>query len=171
MLYIENVLSMNDFNLVVYCCSLLDSRLLQEKTDMVVRKNASVYRYEDSLLNDIFYGDFFLEKIHRILGFPVKPSTLPIDYRIYEVGGSMDWHRDEIIETPPQIEIVFTLENKSDSTTEWFDEKDIHSISTNPNSILITHGGGAYHRVLPVKRGFRSIIKIAYKSLAYSSIF
>ena len=77
----------------------------------------------------------------------------------------MNWHRDTILSPEyPQIEIVFTLENNSDSTTEWLDDdtNEIHSIWTCPNSIVITQGGGVYHRVLPVQKGSRSIIKIAY---------
>ena len=172
LIYIENILPTSDFNRVKHACGLLDSQLKLEKTDRVVRKIISLpppgtpgYRNQNNTLYDIFYGNLFLHRLKKILGFHVSPSNIPIDYRVYEIGGSMEWHRDTIINPiSPQIEVVFTLENESDSTTEWLDEStnEIHAIWTYPNSVVITQGGGAYHRVLPVKKGTRSIVKIAY---------
>ena len=175
LIYLDHILPTSDFNRVNYACGLLDSQLKLEKTDTVVRKIASLAqpgtpgeKKENNILYDIFYGDLFLYRLKKILGLDLKPSTIPIDYRVYEVGGSMDWHRDTILSRDfPQIEIVFTLENYSDSTTEWLDDdtNEIYSIWTYPNSIVITQGGGVYHRVLPVKKGSRTIIKIAYNLL------
>ena len=175
LIYVDHILPTTDFNRVNYACGLLDSQLKLEKTDTVVRKIKSIpqpgtpgEREESNILYDIFYGYLFLYRLKKILGVQLKPSTIPIDYRVYEIGGSMDWHRDTILDQEyPQIEIVFTLENQSDSTTEWLDDNtnEIHSIWTHPNSIVITQGGGVYHRVLPVKKGSRSIIKIAYNLL------
>ena len=63
--------------------------------------------------------------------------------RIYEKGGKMDWHRDfvdKVSKNCPQIEIVFTLENTSDSKTVWIndDTNIMHDIITENNSIIIT---------------------------------
>lgn len=175
LIYLDHILPTSDFNCINYACSLLDSQLKLEVTNSVVRKIASIpppgspeEKKESNILYEIFYGDLFLSRLKKILGVQLKPSTIPIDYRVYEIGGTMDWHRDIILNRDfPQIEVVFTLENKSDSTTEWLDDDtdEIHSIWTHPNSIVITQGGGVYHRVLPVGKGTRSIIKIAYNLL------
>jgi len=81
----------------------------------------------------------------------------------------MNWHRDVRVTTQvaPQIEIVYTIENTSDSTTVWREDKTLkeHSIFTAPNSILITQGESVYHKVTPITKGYRSIIKVAYDVL------
>lgn len=162
--YVENIFS--DLTLIKDECNKLKDQLVLERTDKVTRKIVSINPTENNIINSIFYGESFLNTLSRLLSLNLKPSSIPIDYRIYEVGGSMEWHRDTIMNNleHPQIEIVFTLENSSDSRTEWIDDdtKEHHSIWAKPNSIIITQGGGAYHRVLPVTNGFRSIIKIAY---------
>ena len=104
LIYLDHILPTSDFNRVNYACGLLDSQLKLEKTDTVVRKIASLAqpgtpgeKKENNILYDIFYGDLFLYRLKKILGLDLKPSTIPIDYRVYEVGGSMDWHRDTIL--------------------------------------------------------------------------
>ena len=141
----------------------------EENTEFATRKTIVVYK--NSYLNTIFYGEKFLNYLCGILGFRVKPSvSLPIEFRIYEKGGKMDWHRDyidNVVRNCPQIEIVFTLENTSDSKTLWIDDNtnEKHEIITKNNSIIITQGNGAYHMVTHVTTGFRSIVKIAYDIL------
>ena len=65
------------------------------------------------------------------------------------------------------FEIVFTLENTSNSKTLWIDDdtNEKHEIITKNNSIIITQGNGAYHIVSPVTIVYRSIIKIVYDIL------
>ncbi len=82
----------------------------------------------------------------------------------------MLWHRDlvdNVNKNCPQIEIVYTLENNSDSKTVWIDDdtNKMHDIITQNNSIIITQGNGASHMVTSVNTGYRSIIKIAYDIL------
>ena len=74
---------------------------------------------------------------------------------------------DNVVRNCPQIEIVFTLENTSDSKTLWIDDdtNEKHEIITKNNSIIITQENSAYHMVTPVTTGFRSIVKIAYDIL------
>ena len=51
-------------------------------------------------------------------------GDVPVEFRIYPVErGSMDWHKDVALYSKPQFEIVFTVTNTSDSTTEWEDER------------------------------------------------
>jgi hypothetical protein len=166
--YYKNVLSNDDYMKLYNECIAMNPELMEEEdSNLAKRKILNVST--DSILYTIFYGDQFINYLNNKLNMKLKPSKLlPIDYRIYELGGRMRWHRDVIISENnkcPQIEIVFTLENTSDSHTIWKenDTERIHKIKTEPNSILITQGNSAYHKVLPVTKGYRSIIKVAYE--------
>jgi hypothetical protein len=167
--FFTNVLPQEEYDNILEECKLLQPYLVEENTAIANRKTIVIDK--NSYLNNIFYGVKFLNYLHKILGFRVKPSNnLPIEFRIYEKGGKMDWHRDyvdKVVKNCPQIEIVFTLENTSDSKTVWIDDNTNikHDIITENNSIIITQGNGAYHMVTPVFVGYRSIIKIAYDIL------
>jgi len=167
--FYTNVLSQEEYSNILEECKLLQPYLEEENTEFATRKKIVIDK--SSYINSIFYGGKFLNYLYKILGFRVKPSVnLPIEFRIYEKGGKMDWHRDyvdKVVRNCPQIEIVFTLENTSDSKTLWIDDDTHkkHEIITKNNSIIITQGNGAYHMVTPVKSGYRSIIKIAYDIL------
>ena len=98
---------------------------------------------------------------------------IPVEMRLYEqVGASMAWHRDDIMYDPPQLELVFTVENNSDCVTMWKidptknaqngSKEDIHSQETHPNSSLLLLAGGPEHCVTSLKRGKRVILKCAY---------
>ncbi|VEU42798.1 unnamed protein product [Pseudo-nitzschia multistriata] len=99
---------------------------------------------------------------------------VPVEVRTYEqVGASMAWHKDDILYDPPQVEVVFTLENDSDCVTMWVPDKGegtagetnndiIQSQETHPNSMLILLAGGPDHCVTSLKRGRRVILKCAY---------
>ena len=168
--YYTNVLSNDDYIKIHNECVALKNDLLRmelEDTEHAKRRILNVRK--DSQLYDIFYGKQFIDFLNNKLHMKLKPSKLlPIDYRIYELGGRMNWHRDVIISDNnkcPQIEIVFTLDNTSDSHTIWKEDNTdkIHEIRTESNSILITQGNSVYHKVLPITKGSRSIIKIAYE--------
>lgn len=168
--YYKNVLSKDDYNKVYNECVTLNLDLMDEQMqDDQMAKRRILNVSNDSILYDIFYGDKFINYLNNKLNIKLKPSNLlPIDYRIYELGGRMKWHRDVVISENkkcPQIEIVFTIDNTSDSQTIWKEDDTnmIHKISTEANSIIITQGNSAYHKVLPVTTGQRRIIKIAYE--------
>jgi hypothetical protein len=168
--YYKNVLTKDDYNKIYNECITLNPQLMEEDMqDDTMAKRRILNVSHDSIIYDIFYSDRFINFLNNKLNMKLKPSKLlPIDYRIYELGGRMKWHRDVVIaenKKCPQIEIVFTLENSSDSQTIWKEEDTdiIHKIRTEPNSILITQGNSAYHKVLPVTTGQRHIIKIAYE--------
>lgn len=167
--FFTNVLSQDEYDNILEECSKLKPYLVEENSAIANRKTIVVDK--NSYINTIFYGNKFLNYLYKILGFRVKPSVnLPIEFRIYENGGKMNWHRDyvdKVVKNCPQIEIVFTLENTSDSKTLWIDDdtNKKHEIITEKNSIIITQGNGAYHMVTPVSTGYRSIIKIAYDIL------
>ena len=78
----------------------------------------------------------------------------------------MDWHRDVALYTEPQFEIVCTIHNSSDSRTEWKDIKTgrRRAIRSEPNSVLIVQADSVVHRVTPITKGERSIVKFAYST-------
>ena len=167
--FFTNVLPKEEYHTILEECNLLKPYLKEHNFEKIKRKYIVIDK--NSYLNTIFYGNTFLNYLCPLLGFRVKPSNrLPIEFRLYETGGMIDWHRDYVdknfIHCPP-IEIVFTLENNSDSKTVWIDDdtNEQHEIITENNSIIITQGNGALHKVTPVSTGYRSIIKIAYDIL------
>jgi ABC-type maltose transport system permease subunit len=167
--YFPDVLSQEEYKKILEECKILKPYLKEDDLKMIKRKTIVIDK--NSYVNSIFYGNKFLNYLYKIVGFRVKASNnLPIEFRIYEKGGKMDWHRDyvdKVVRNCPQIEIVFTLENSSDSKTVWIDDdtNKKNEIITKNNSIIITQGNGAYHMVTPVSTGYRSIIKIAYDIL------
>ena len=75
----------------------------------------------------------------------------------------MAWHRDEVLFAVPQLELVLTLRNSSDSCTEWIDsDGQLCRAETEANSLLAVRAGGALHRVTPVRRGERDIVKVVF---------
>ena len=73
----------------------------------------------------------------------------------------MEWHIDDVIYEPSQIEVVYTIDNNSDCNTMWREEN-IHSIQSTPNSALILRAGGVEHKVSPLTVGKRTILKMAW---------
>ena len=98
----------------------------------------------------------------------------------------MEWHIDDVLYEPPQVEVILTLENTSDCNTMWRphdmpllsdnDEElqspkksdgagpkhDVRSVQTTPNSTLILKAGGVDHKVSPLTSGARTILKMAF---------
>lgn len=109
----------------------------------------------------------FISRLHNIIGrgsLVLNETSAAPEYRIYEKNGEMKWHRDTILSSPPQYEVVITLYNDSDSQFLWKHEgkKDVNRQDTNTNNITIVRAGGIEHAVSPVSRGKRVIIKAAY---------
>lgn len=72
---------------------------------------------------------------------------------------------DDVLYDPPQLEVVWTLENTSDCTTTWISTGGKETmVETDPNSVLLLQAGGVSHRVTSLKRGRRVIVKCAFCS-------
>jgi hypothetical protein len=94
-------------------------------------------------------------------------EQVPVEIRSYEQPGAcMAWHSDDLLyRDPPQIEIVWTLENTSDCRTMWKTETgQVQSVETEKNSAILLRAGGPEHCVTNLKRGKRIIIKCVYAS-------
>jgi hypothetical protein len=129
-------------------------------------KNRKTYTLqEDSYISKLFSSNPVCTKLKNL---GVFPNDTPIEYRVYDHGGMMDWHYDDRMYLNPQYEVVYTIDNTSDSKTEWRDTNTgkIHSISTEPNSVFIVRATRVLHRVTPVDTGDRKILKISYSTYA-----
>ncbi len=87
----------------------------------------------------------------------------------------MEWHKDDALYDPEQIEVVLTIENDSDCCTKWelsnnddnthddFDSTRIE-VETEPNSALLIKAGpdGVPHFVSSLKSGRRTILKFVF---------
>jgi hypothetical protein len=91
---------------------------------------------------------------------------VPAELRVYQKSGAgMAWHQDDVLYDPPQVEVVFTIENTSNCATRWKggpNDDEESSVETDPNSALVLAAGGAWHSVTSLKRGRRVIVKLAY---------
>ena len=140
----------------------------QTSTTLHILENGSIFELVERLANSYSKN----AKKRKI----ILAQEIPVEVRLYEqVGASMAWHRDDILYDPPQLEVVFTLENNSDCVTMWKlesenanddfkikpDEK-VKSQETHPNSLLLLAAGGPNHCVTSLKRGRRVILKCAY---------
>ena len=77
----------------------------------------------------------------------------------------MNWHVDETLSNPPNVEAAFTITNDSGSFTQWaLPDGEVLSERLNANSLLPVRSGGASHQVMPVTRGSRSIIEAAFST-------
>ena len=77
-------------------------------------------------LGESFDRPGFVSVCSGLLGLPFRPGkmgkdsqSLGMEFREYRQNSSMLWHSDQILLDPPQLELVYTLENSSDSVTRW----------------------------------------------------
>ena len=107
----------------------------------------------------------FINQVRKITGNKnLKPNMdIPIEYRKYVVGSHMHWHKDtQMLPDQLQYECVITLTNNSDSSTLLKYENGVKKISTQPNSLLIVRAKGITHKVTPLAKGERTILKIVF---------
>ena len=75
----------------------------------------------------------------------------------------MQWHVDDVLYDPPQLEVVFTLENTSDCRTMWKLNNALEEVETENNSVILLRAGAVPHCVSSLKNGgARQIIKCVY---------
>ena len=89
---------------------------------------------------------------------------VPVEYRVYGMGGHMNWHSDTQLYVPEQYELIYTIDNTSDTTFNWKQPitGKIQSLEPKPNSILYVRANGAPHMVSEITDGFRYILKFVY---------
>lgn len=165
-IYIPNFLSSKDFTLVKDCLKKNKNGFKNEsfrKVRPLFNNNNYNTNHYNKNIYDIFYSPKYISKINNHCEKTLYKSTFPIEHRIYPTGSKgMKWHRDTLMYNLPQYEAVFTINNTSDSLTEWIDNGYKKSQFTEPNSLLLVKAVGDYHSVTPVNRGNREILKLIY---------
>jgi len=142
-------------------CLKLKKKLKEEKNSIAVGRIGTTLS-EDHPISQICNSNMTIQKLK--LPPNVIPSDTPVEYRLYPKGGQMDWHKDTVLYTKPQYEMVYTVNNTSDSKTLWYDSKSgqVNSVSTKPNSMIVVKADDIQHAVSEVTTGERGILKFAY---------
>lgn len=158
--YKKNIYTKEEFDKIfAYTTSIHENEM---KDDV---KASGRLMYEIPSTNNILhtiYNASLMKKIHRMTGnMKLKPCyKVPVEYRKYVVGSSMDWHTDtQILPEQQQFECVVTLTNTSDSKTVMEYTGGKKELHTPPNSLLIVRANGIRHMVTKVKKGERTILK------------
>tara|TARA_Y100000817_G_scaffold297838_1_gene274486 strand:- start:2643 stop:3260 length:618 start_codon:yes stop_codon:yes gene_type:complete len=154
--YIPNFLDEEDHKQIL--------ELDKNKKDFIFEEFRYSKPLENGISYDILYSDKYLDKVKRVIPNEIFPSEFPIEHRYYPSESSgMQWHKDLLMYKEPQYEGIFTIRNTSESVTEWIDKDNkIHSLWTEPNSLLIVKAQGSPHHVTPIVKGSREILKIIY---------
>jgi len=118
----------------------------------------------ENKINNIFYSEKYINKIKEIINEDIKKSDFPIEFRVYPTGSEgMKCHKDTLLYEKPQYEMVYTIENESDSYTNWYSYLGWNNIIyTKPNSLIIVKAQGTIHCVSPINKGYRTILKLIY---------
>lgn len=142
-------------------CLEFNSQLVDEDIpDNVKRKRFYIDPTHDihKLLNS--------NEVKNKLGFSGYELSVdvPVEYRVYGMGGHMNWHSDTQLYDPEQYELIYTIDNTSDTTFNWKQPitGKIQSLEPKPNSILYVRANGAPHMVSEITDGFRYILKFVY---------
>jgi hypothetical protein len=117
------------------------------------------------LIEELIFNKEFIEKIRKLIGNDklVPYLKIPVEYRKYQKGAYMKWHRDtKMLKDQLQYECVITLTNTSDSLTLLDKVLYWDKISTEPNSILIVRARGIRHMVTKTINGSRTILKFIF---------
>lgn len=106
------------------------------------------------------------DKEYAILDTLVGPEfkvlrKIPMEYRMYPTGSSgMDWHSDQKDLEGDYYEAILTLSNSSDSVFQY---KNLFGLQKTvycpPGRLVLVRPNGPSHRVTPVTKGSREILK------------
>ena len=150
-----------------------EARLVTESggiTRKIIKRKHFVPDQDGALYRALQHPEF-VGRLEKTIGLPEGQalqlsSTIKPEYRLYGKGGEMKWHRDTVLSTPAQYEVVITLANSSDSQLLWRHRNnpaDINRADTSANNVTVVRAGGIEHAVSPVTQGERTIIKAAYE--------
>lgn len=133
---------------------------------------------DEDIPNNVKRKCFYIDPTHDIyklldsdevktkLGFRGYELSVdvPVEYRVYGMGGHMNWHSDTQLYVPEQYELIYTIDNTSDMTFKWKQPitGKIQSLEPKPNSILYVRANGAPHMVSEITDGSRHILKFVY---------
>lgn len=164
LLFVPDFLPAADFAAVRDECRSMRGAMKAEKGSFAIGR-AGRFVDSRSKTHRLLTSEAAVQRVSGLVGARLEPSEYPIELRAYRPGSSMSWHRDDQLYAEPQCELVLCLDNSSDSRTEWLDaDGELHAAWTPPNSVLLLRAGdtGAAHRVIPLKVGERTILKMMW---------
>jgi hypothetical protein len=161
-LYRTSVFAKDEYAAIAKEVASFSSRLHQEQNS-VAKYRLGTSLPSDSATFQIFRDGSLSRLVEQMAGADYELSPhIPVEIRVYEKAGAcMAWHVDDVLYDPPQLEVVWTLENSSDCLTMW-KQPDVRSVETDRNSVLLLSAGGPSHCVTSLKQGQRTIVKCAY---------
>ena len=166
-IYEKNILSKRIFDKILLLCNEIGTEQM-ELDDKASKRLMYQFKKDDpktKLIEKLIYNKEFIEKVRKLIGNNklVPYLKIPIEYRKYQKGGYMKWHRDtKMLKDQLQYECVITLTNTSDSLTLLDKVLYWDKISTEPNTILIVRARGIRHMVTKTIKGSRTILKFVF---------
>jgi len=119
--YFHNFLEPYDFDAVRREVRRLRGKMKKEKDSIAVNRHGCCLD-GGSIAHECLTSERTARRLNALLGDgSLRPGDYPIEARVYKRGGEMEWHRDDVLYAEPQVELVLTLENDSDSQTQWVD--------------------------------------------------
>ena len=166
-LYIDNFLDEEEYNIILNNINNIDD-LKNENFRLIKPLDENNYKE----IYDIFYSKKCTNQLkNKTKNYNIFKSDFPIEYRIYPTNSKgMRWHSDTLLYDLPQYEVIYTIDNTSDSKTEWIDsDNKKHSLWTKPNSLLIVKANSYRHCVTPINTGTRSIFKLIFTQSRFTN--
>jgi hypothetical protein len=165
-LYKTSVFSRNEYSIIRKELASCTKHLQKEDVSSIAKNRLGMTLNPESAVVQVLREGSLRKFVQKSVGYECELSpNLPVELRTYErEGAGMTWHVDDVLYDPPQVEVVWTLENDSDCVTMWKDlvADEVRSIETEPNSAILLLAGGAPHCVTSLKRGKRVILKCAF---------
>lgn len=164
-LYRTSVVSKDEYAAIGQDVAAFSTKLQEETSSTVAQFRMGTCLPQNSATVHIFQNGGLCRLVKQVAGPDYELSSqIPVEMRVYEKPGAcMAWHVDDILYDPPQLEVVWTLENNSDCVTKWKEpDKGIRSVETERNSVILLQAGGPSHCVTSLKRGQRTIVKCAF---------
>jgi hypothetical protein len=166
--YLPNVYSSTHFRSIQKACDAIPLDAMKLDWEPTTKNRLTyLFKHTDPLVNRIYNKDL-VQAVRTLTGNErLEPyDKVPVEYRVYGVGASMNWHTDrQMIPDQCQYECVITLRNTSDSETlvkqNSKDNRNKH-IKTEPNSLFVVQAKGVSHCVTPITKGSRSILKVVF---------
>ena len=154
--YIDNFLTTEEYNYI--------KNYTRSIKNLKSEKFRLIKPILENKINNIFYSEKYINKIKEIINEDIKKSDFPIEFRVYPTGSEgMKCHKDTLLYEKPQYEMVYTIENESDSYTNWYSYLGWNNIIyTKPNSLIIVKAQENIHCVSPINKGYRTILKLIY---------
>jgi hypothetical protein len=166
--YRTHIYSLPHFRSIRKGCERIPPDAMQPDPESAAKNRLTYYFKDTDPLVSQIYNTNLVQTMRTLVGNPrLGPCPhVPVEYRIYSPGSSMDWHIDrQMLPDQCQYECVITLRNTSDSETLVKQGTRAHRnkhLQTEPNSLFVVQANGVNHCVTPITKGSRSILKVVF---------